>query len=309
MRIVIFFILQVFFSSILTGQSGQGTRASIMVVPWTSADEDLREKTEADFNYRAILNEVRAAFDAQGYTTVNFIQKLRNLSKNEVVGLSNWRTVFKDIIDNSGADIIIQTEINVVAGKYGNSVNLLLEAVETSSSESLANSGLLRSESYSTEDYAYLAKNALQKEQAIEKFLNSLNEEFRTLRTMGRSIVCRVEVEQDCIYDLNTSIGNEGDYLSDLIQDWVENKCESWRVAGLLDDSYYNIEGNGPSLLSFDFIRIPFSDENGKRYDINNYARELRKAVTVLGIKSEKGTNFSVKSLVDRNRLTLVLVN
>jgi hypothetical protein len=309
MRIFLITLLQLLFCSTIIAQAGQGSRATIMVIPWTTKDEDVREKLESDFNYRAILNEVRLAFDNEGYSTINFIQKLQNATKDETLGLSNWRTVFKDIAAKSGADIIVQAEIEIVDGKYGSSVSILLEAIETSSSESLANSGLLESGQFSTTNYANLAKQALENEQSVQTFLASLESKFRTIRAKGRSISLRIEVDQNSMYDLETYVGTEGDYLTDLIQDWIQDKCESWRVAGILDDVYFNIADRDASILAFDFVRIPMADAEGQRYDINNYARELRKAIAVMGIKSDKGENFQVRDQVDRNRLTVILMN
>jgi hypothetical protein len=309
MKIFLIAVLQLLFCSTIIAQAGQGSRATIMVIPWTTKDEDVRGKLESDFNYRAILNEVRQAFDNEGYSTINFIQKLQNVTKDETTGLSNWRTVFKDIVAKSGADIIVQAEIEIVDGKYGSSVSILLEGIETSSSESLANSGLLESGQFSTTNYANLAKQALENEQSVQTFLASLESKFRIIRAKGRAISLRIEVDQNSMYDLETFVGNEGDYLTDLIQDWVQDKCESWRTAGMLDDVYFNIAGRDPSFLTFDFVRIPMADEEGQRYDINNYARELRKAIALMGAKSNKGENFQVRDQVDRNRLTVILMN
>ncbi|WP_020538779.1 DUF6175 family protein [Lewinella cohaerens] len=304
------FLLLIFICPIaLSGQVGQGSRATIMVVPWTTTDEDLREKLESDFNYRTILNEIRLAFDKEGYTTINFVQKLRNAEINKVSGLTNWRTIFKNVIDNSGADIIIEAEIFIAEQKYGNSVEILLEAIETSSSESLTNSGLLKSEPFATTDMARLVENALDENQQLTAFLNLMTEKFNIVRATGRSILLRVEVDENSPYDLETFIGQSGDYLSEKIQDWILDKCQEWYRNGLVSDVSFNVAGRDPSLLSYDFVRIPFKDANGDRYDINSFARELRKAISAMGVNSDKGSFFRIGDKIERNKLFLTLRN
>jgi len=288
----------------LQGQPGQGSRATIMVVPWTRSDENILEKLDNDFNYRVVLNEIKRAFDQRGFSTIDFAQRLKNADINRAAGMDNWRDIFKDIIDNSPADITVQAEVFLQEAKYGQKVQLTLEAIETSSSESLANSGLLESPSIRTKNYATLVEKALEKEQALEEFLNLMNSKFASIRKDGRVTVLRIEVGANSEYNLHT-MTEDGDFLADLIQDWVDKKYYFWAEEGLVSGIAYNIDGNSSSLLSFEQFRIPFADENGRRYDINRFAREIRKAIVKMGKKCEKGDFFKLGQQIRRNVLTL----
>lgn len=294
-------------NSFVYAQSGQGTRATIMVVPWTRSDENIMEKLDKEFGYRVAVNEIKRAFDLRIFSTIDFVQKLQNADINRAAGMNNWRDVFKDIIDNSTADIIIEAEVFIQKVKYGNKVQVTLEAKETSSSESLANSGLLQSPAFQTEDYATLVTKALEEEQALEGFLNLMNEKFASIREQGRVTVLRIEVDADSEFHLQTIAGKEGDYVSDLIQDWVDEKFLFWMDHNLISDVAYNIDGNSASLLSFEQFRIPFADENNRRYDINRFARNIRKAIQKMGQSSEKGEFFEVGQSIRRNVLILTI--
>ena len=49
----------------------------IMVIPYTSEGEDIRTILEADENKRIILTKIKEAFDSRGYTTIDFMAKLK----------------------------------------------------------------------------------------------------------------------------------------------------------------------------------------------------------------------------------------
>ncbi len=291
------------------GFSQQGTRATVMVVPYTKSDEDMREKLENDFDYRVALSEIKRAFDLRGFTTIDFVEKLRNVSINDAAGMENWRDVFTTIIDNQPADIVVRTEIFIRdGGAYGNSVEVILEAIEKSSSESLANSGLLKGGPYRTKEYGKLIQKAFEKDNALEDFLNLMNEKFSLIRKNGRVIVFRVEVDQNSPWDLYTEVGNEGDYLSDKIIDWVKNKMIAWRENGQLEGGGYRLGGESELLLPFTQLRIPFYDEMQQRYDANTFSREARKFIRSLGRNSEKGEHFSIRQRIRGNVVQLSIV-
>lgn len=303
------FLLLALFPALAWGQMGQGGRATIMVVPWSKGDENLQDKLEADFHYRAVLNEIRLAIDRRGFSTVNFIQKLRNADRNRVAGTSNWRNTFKSIIDNSTADILIEAEVHLVEDKYGRQVEVLLEAIETSNAQSLGNSGLLKSNPFATENTALLAENALERGDELSAFLNRIQDKFNAIRRSGQPIALRIEVDRNSPYHLDTRIGTQGDLLAEKIQDWLLEKGRAWHRDGLVDGVYYHVEGRDAAILSFDFVHIPFLDVEGYRYDVNHFARELRKAIGAMGLESEKGDYFSVEDQVERNTLSLYLMN
>ena len=276
---------------------------SIMVVPWTSKDEDMRKKVESDFAYRAALNEVRAAFDKRGFTTFDFVEALKIATTDRITGTQNWRDLFKEVIDNSPAEIEVLVEIYVQPDKYGSRVNILMAANDKYSAESIANSGMISSDPFNTTDYALLAKKALEKDDAIGKFLNSLQEKFtKIVNTTGRSIAVRVEVKDGCPFTLETEVGEDGDYVSDLIVGWVKKNAYK---------NNYKVKGKAASLLDFMYIKIPltYTDEEGKKqnYDINNFSLAMRRAVRKMGDQTDKKDKFKLEELLIGNKLILTI--
>ncbi len=293
----------------LLAQHGEGKRATIMVVPWTSQEENIVEKIDADFNYRAVVNEIRRAFDLKGFTTIDFMERLSNVNVNNQLGRENWRDVFKTIVENSPADIFVEAEINILEGqRYGNKLNILLDAKDKFTSQSLANSGVLASPMVDTQDYAMLVKKALEKDQALDDFLVLMGEKFSKIRISGRPITLRVEVHQECEYDLHSEIGDDYDLLQDKIIDWVKEKSTSWNTEGLIENGGYHVAAQVPSLLEFDLIEIPLKNKDGDRYDANAFSREARKAIMRLGKESEKAGVFKVRPTIRGNSIILVIM-
>lgn len=290
-------------------QPGQGYRANIMVMPWTQSAEDPREKLDNDFSYRAVLNEVRSYFDRVGFSTIDFVQALKNNAQANAVGLTNWQDVFMAVAQNSPADIVVQAEIAIFEnGKYGSTVNILLSAIETSSAESLANSGQLRSEPFQTDNYGALAKNVLAEDQSMRTFLETLNNKFITIRNIGRPISIRIGVDENAPYDLHMFANDDGEFLSEKIQDILQDLQEQWVKDGLIQSVNYNIKMNVASSFELEPYRIPFQTSDEQRFDINNFARILRRSLTQLGKASEKRDLLRWRQEIIRNTLYLTLV-
>ncbi|NUQ25062.1 MAG: hypothetical protein HUU34_14030 [Saprospiraceae bacterium] len=273
---------------------------TIMVVPWTSKNEDMRAKVESDFAYRAILNEIRAAFDKQGFTTFDFVEALKINATDRVTGFQNWRDLFKDVIDNSPAELEVLAEIHVQNDKYGKKVDILLATNDKYSGESILSSGLISSDPFNTTDYAVLAQRALAKNNAMTTYLNALQEKFNIIvNSVGRSIAVRIEIKEGCPFTLQTEAGEDGDYVSDLIVDWVKQNAYK---------NNYKMGGKSASLLDFRYIKIPLRDKDGMNYDINNFSRVMRRAIRKIGEQTEKGDKFQLEELIRGNKLIITIL-
>ena len=96
----------------------------IMVVPFTKEGEDIRTILEEDVNKRIVLTKIKEAFDSRGFTTVDFFGKMKSLSKVNGLAMDNQSDLKTMIIQQSGADIYVDAEINVLLSGSGNSVLL-----------------------------------------------------------------------------------------------------------------------------------------------------------------------------------------
>ena len=114
-------------------------RPKIMVIPYTTKGEDIRTILENDVNKRIALTKIKEAFDQRGYTTVDFFAKIKALSNATALGYSQ-QTDFKTmVIQQSGADVYVEAEIDLLESSSGNAIKVILSAYEIFTANSLAN--------------------------------------------------------------------------------------------------------------------------------------------------------------------------
>lgn len=101
--------------------------------------------------------------------------KLKAAKDNNIFTSENQSDIKSQIIDMSGADVYVQSEVIVEKGQSGNSVKLILTAYEASTGNSLSNK-VGESGKFYTDDFNKLASKAV--ENCIEDFLNTIQEKI-----------------------------------------------------------------------------------------------------------------------------------
>jgi len=115
-------------SSTNSGGQVQTVQPKIMVIPYTKEGEDIRTILEEDVSRRIAVTKIKEAFDARGFTTVDFTAKLKAAKDNNVFTSDNQTDLKAQIIQMSGADVYVQAEVYVLRGQSGNEVKLILTA-------------------------------------------------------------------------------------------------------------------------------------------------------------------------------------
>lgn len=249
----------------------------IMVIPYIKQGEDLRETLENDVNKRIVLTNIKEAFDERGFTTIDPIAKLKAVSQNQVFMEDSQKDLKSMLIENSGADIYVEAEINLQLTSSGNSVDIILTGYETSTGNSLANK-VGRSGKFYTEDIGRLGSKAV--EQCAEDFLQTMQMKFSDIVENGRSIMINVSVDESSAILLSSEVGNQGLALSDELELWMEEHAFQ---------NNYHIQGTTDKLMIFDDVRIPLKDPStGRNYNINRFALELFKFARTLGLNVQR---------------------
>ena len=130
-------------------------RPKIMVIPYTMQGEDIRTVLENDVNKRIALTKIKEAFDQRGYTTVDFFAKVKALSKATALGNTQQQDVKTMVIQQSGADVYVEAEINLLESPSGNAMKVILSGYETSTANSLANAVCESGKFSLKKDYEY----------------------------------------------------------------------------------------------------------------------------------------------------------
>ncbi|MGE5519290.1 MAG: DUF6175 family protein [Candidatus Dadabacteria bacterium] len=244
----------------------------IIVVPFTKENEDIRTVLEADVNRRIAITKVKEAFDNRGFTTVDFIGKLKAANDNNVFTTGNQTDLKTQLIEFSGADIYVQTEVNVDASSSGKAVNLILTAYEASTGNSLSNK-VGTSGKFYTDDVAKLTTKAV--ETIADPFLNTMQSKFNDVVANGKSILLDFSFDPGSKYKMSSEVGNDKLPFSDALELWV---------SGTAVNNNYHIQGTTDKRMIFDDVRIPLKDNSGNNFTINKYSLNLLQYFRTLNI-------------------------
>jgi hypothetical protein len=173
----------------------------IMVIPFTKEGQDIRNILEADINKRVALSKVKEKFDLRGFTTVDFLAKLKAAKESNVFTDENQSDLKSSLIQFSGADIYVTTEIDYQQSSNGNSITLVLSAFEVSTGNSLSNK-VGFSGKFFTDDVARLASRAV--DNCVEEFLNVMQDKFTDIVKNGRSIIVDIGFSQDSKFNFSS---------------------------------------------------------------------------------------------------------
>jgi hypothetical protein len=254
------------------GQSKQ-IQPTIIAIPKAKKGQDIRSILENSFNLRLALSVVKKSFDERGYTTYDFEATLRKCETMDLFTNKN-QSNFQDIIaKNSSADIFVVVDCNIDDDSNGKKATVILEAYETYTGRSLANdqgsSTRLR-----TSDYNKLITNAITSK--IVPFLNLLQTKFTQIVEDGRSVQIIFGLDENAAVTYDDEIGNEGDLISELIMDWMDENSYK---------NYAKIANQTERIILYEDVRIPLKDQQtGMNYDPRKFGRTLRKYLRGLGL-------------------------
>jgi len=247
-----------------------------MVIPYVKEGEDLRTILEADFNKRIAISEVKKAFDSRGFTTVDFVGKLKAAKDNQIFTSDNQTDIKTQIIEMSGCDIYVEVEIQSDNSSSGSQVTLILQGREASTGNSLSNQ-TGRSGKFYTTDFAKLSSKAV--ESCIEPFLVTMQEKFTDIVNNGKSVIVDFSFAQSSGHTMESEIGSDGLPFSDVLEEWVGKNSVK---------NNYHIQGTSNLKMIFDDIRIPLKDAAGNNFSSNKYALDIFKFLKSLGLSPSK---------------------
>ena len=74
----------------------------IMVIPFTKDGEDIRTVLDKDVNRRIAITRVQEEFDSKGYTTVDFVGRLKAARDARVFTSENQTDIKSQLIEMAG---------------------------------------------------------------------------------------------------------------------------------------------------------------------------------------------------------------
>jgi len=232
---------------------------------------------EADVNKRIAVTKIKEAFDARGFTTVDFVAKLQASKDDALFSYKNKSDIKSQIIQMSGADVYVEAEINVLYSNSGNSVKIIITAYEISTGNSLANK-IGESGKFYTDDIGKLTTRAIGL--CADDFLNVMQNKFTDIVNNGKSIIINFGFDENSQYTMSSEVGNQGLLLSDEIEMWMERNAYK---------NNYHIQGTSDNQMIFDDVRIPLKDQStGNNYNPNKFALEIFKFLKTLNLDAKR---------------------
>jgi hypothetical protein len=182
------------------------------------------------------------------------------------------------VIQGSGADIFVEAEYVPTFSSSGNSVKIIMKAVDVSTGSALASKDAYFGPKY-TEDMGLLAGIAM--ERVADEFLSTIQMKFNDIVQNGRSINIDFKIGATSSLTMNTDVGSDSLPLSDVLEMWMGDHAYQ---------NNYHIQGTTDLEMIFDDVRIPLKDHNGNNYNINKFGLEILKFVRSLGLQIDRQT-------------------
>ena len=276
MRKTVFTILLYLLALTIQAQNSVTVQPKIMVVPYVTEGVDIQKTIEGDPNIRVVMSKIREAFDKRGFTTVDFEAKLKAQSANNALSQNAQTDLKAMVIHGSGADIFVEAEYVPTFSTSGNSVKIIMKAVDVSTGSALASKDTYFGPKY-TEDMGLLAGIAM--ERVADEFLSTIQMKFNDIVQNGRSINIDFKIGGASSLTMNTDVGSDALPLSDVLEMWMGEHAYK---------NNYHIQGTTDLEMIFDDVRIPLKDQNGNNYNINKFGLEILKFVRTLGLQIDR---------------------
>lgn len=280
------FVLLYFFALVTSSLMAQsGTQPKIMVIPYTKQGEDIRTILEADENKRIVLTKIKEAFDERGYSTVDFVAKLKAIESGNTFNIDNQSDIKSQIIDMSGADIYVEAEITCLQnpvmsqGNPESRVKIIVTAYDASTGTSLSNK-IGESGTFYTNDIAKLGMKAISS--CADDFLRIMQEKFTSMAENGKSAMIQLGLSESSDIDFEKEIGSDGLQLKDQIELWVEEHAYN---------GDYHIQGSTKTKMIIDDMKLPPVDPStGKAYSLSKLSMDFLKFFRNLNIPISRST-------------------
>ncbi|MBK9581467.1 MAG: hypothetical protein IPO48_06020 [Saprospiraceae bacterium] len=261
---------------------------TIMAIPFAREGQSLRSVYENDEITRIAITKVKEGFDKRGVNTIDLRAKIKQTNNNAALQENQVAETKDEVIANSGADIYVEVEASRNYSATGNSVNIIMTAYDAFSGESFANK-TSASPKFKTDNYEKLAEKAVEAE--LDNLLNTIQEKFNDIHVNGRTITFNVGISPDSDLNMDSELDDSGDLLSEIIEGWIEKNAFK---------SSYHMQGVTSNKITFDLVKIPLFDEEGKNFRLTKFSQEFRKFMKTKSVDAKadvQGNNivFTIK--------------
>jgi len=267
----------------------------IMVIPFTKDGEDIRTVLEADFLKREAITKVKNGFDTRGFSTVDFLAKLKQ-AKDEQLFVDAQTDVKSTFIQFSGADIYVEADVHL--NPNGKSAQILLTAYDAATATAYASVVCDSRDHYNT-DPETLINAALvspcpgtshddesltagrSRGSCLDDFLGILQAKFMDIVQNGRPIKIDFSLSQTASKNFESKVTVNGATVQ--LQDAIDEWLSAYAVKGNV-----NMQGQTKTALFYSEVRLPLLDKNGNNLSLNKSGQKITQFLQSIGISSTR---------------------
>ena len=228
-KCLIYLLLTSSFCNVAQGQKTKREKEilpSIMVIPRTGENEDIRTLVDNEPVIRVGIASVKDGFDQYGYVTKDFETLFKRIiSDSKVQDLSKEK--FRDLLlRNITTDVVVELDLMYVKSNAGNLVRIILEANETSSANSLGTK-TCESNMFYTEDVGSLTMSAMNQDYGNEatcfdSFMKEILIKWNKQYEEGKTAVIDFSFDKNSKLTMESKIASkDNDRLKFIIEDWL----------------------------------------------------------------------------------------
>lgn len=244
----------------------------IMVIPRVKEGEDLRTMLDADVFTRIGIAKVKEAFDRRGFSTVDFVARLKAADENGLFTEGSQTGVRDQLIQMSGADIYVEVELRTTTSPQGNGCTVILGAYEASTGTSLANKVGSSGRFYGASE-EQLVQRAV--EGSADDLLGTMQAKFTAMLDEGRAILVDISLRQGARSSFSALPKGQEITLGELLEQWMTD--HAFRNAA-------HLQGTTAMRMVFDDVRLPLRDERtGRSYATSQFGSQLATYLRTLG--------------------------
>lgn len=261
---------------------------TIMVVPYRREGESFATILQNDFDLRTAVSTVQKGFVEKGVYIVDFEAKFAATQRAMKYEQNTATSFDKELLQNSGADVYVEVDIEKDATPAGTRVGLVLKAKETASGNVLA-SRQASSNRFRTTAVDQLCRYVI--EDIRTPFLQDISTAMAQKIKGGNTVVLHISLANSATIDMDSEIGSAGIPLSDVLRIWVKKNAKNGK---------FHVQGTNSEKVIFDQIQIPNRAEDGMQMDASDFSLSL---YTYL-----KSQNIACERKVDGNTIYITII-
>lgn len=254
---------------------------TIMVVPYRKNGETFADILQGDVDKRVAVTAVQKGFVEKGVSTVDFETKYRAIQRSALYETGTATSLDKELLQNSGADVYVEVDLEKDVTASGSRVILNLKANETASGINLA------AETYSSNRFRTTATDRLcyyAVKDVLGNFLKEISTAMAKKIDKGNTIVLHVAIAEGATMDMDAEVGDDGFPLSDVLRMWVKKNAKNGK---------FHVQGSNREKIVFDQLQIQNKGSEGDMMDANDFALSLFTYLKRKGIACEKKVDGS----------------